>query len=145
MKENTGATTELNTAPPQANGCQPPKPDEPRRIGGQPGNHNALVHGFYSKYATAQRQAVMDEAAMIEGLDAEIGLLRSKIERLEELDPDNVKLFSDVIRSLSLVMTRRKFAGSPALFAKARKIIGGFSAAADAAGGIARIVEVMGK
>jgi hypothetical protein len=139
MKENTGATPQLNIAP------EPETAVPTRREGGQPGNQNGRVHGFYSKYATAERQEVMGEAALLEGLDAEIGLLRSKIQRLEELDPDNVKLFSEVVRSLSLVMARRKFCPAGGVFAKAKKIIGGFGAAAGAAGGVAQIVEVVRK
>jgi hypothetical protein len=134
MKENTGATSQLNIA-------QPETPAPPRGEGGQPENQNARGHGFYSKYAAFQRQEVMDEAAKIEGLDAEIVLLRSKIERLEEIDPDNVKLFSEVIRSLSLVMARSKYTGTNAVFAKARKIIGSFGATAGAVTGIAGMIE----
>ena len=87
----------------------------------------------------------MEEAALLEGLDAEIVLLRSKIERLEELDPDNVKLFSELIRGLSLVMVRRKYSGAPALIAKVRKIAGSLAAAAGAAGGVAGVIQVIKK
>ena len=146
MKENTGATTELNIVPQaETNDPEPAVAIPPRREGGQPGNQNARVHGFYSKYAAFERQEVMDEAAKIEGLDAEIMLLRCKIERLEEIDPDNFKLFSELIRGLSLVIARRKFCPTSSAFAKAKKIIGGFGAAANAAGGIAQIVEVFKK
>ncbi|XUX00804.1 MAG: hypothetical protein TUN42_02120 [Dehalogenimonas sp.] len=145
MNQNTGATQQLNTEQPQS----PASPHEAapvhRKEGGQPGNQNARVHGFYSKYAATPRQEVMDEAAMLEGLDAEIVLLRSKIELLEELDPDNVKLFSELIRSLSLIMVRRKYSGAPALIAKVRKLAGALGAAAGAAGGVASVVQVIKK
>jgi hypothetical protein len=146
MKENTGATSQLNIAEPETQNPEPQPTVPPRREGGQPGNQNARTCGFYSKYAAFERQGVMDEAAQIEGLDAEIMLLRSKIERLEEIDPDNVRLFNELIRGLSLVMARRKLClPANSVFNKAKKIIGGFGAAVGAAGGVAQIVEVVRK
>jgi hypothetical protein len=58
-------------------------PDRKRKRGGQPGNFNALKHGFYSRRFT--RQELEDlENAMQEGLQDEITLLRVQIRRLAD-------------------------------------------------------------
>jgi hypothetical protein len=164
MKENTGAAPQLNMVPqPQAQNpisgspplqaeresegeVRPPQPPSPpRREGGQPGNQNARVHGFYSKYAAPDRQAKMDEAALLEGLAAEIVVLRSKIELLEELDPNNVKLCNELIRGLSLVMVRQKYTVAPALIAKVRKLAGCLESAANTVGSAVGVLQVLKK
>jgi len=156
MKENTGATPQLNIVPQPGNSTSvsPSLQAErgpggevspPRREGGQPGNQNARVHGFYSKRAPVYRQDVIDEAAELQGLDAEISFLRSCIEYVSEMDPPNPKLAGELVRTLSIAMVRRKYSGHNVLIEKARKIIGGFGAAAGAAGGVAQIVEVVRK
>jgi hypothetical protein len=85
---------------PQATLSQEPLPQEPlpapaasaagsgpghkRKRGGQPGNGNALRHGFYSRRFT--RQEVEDlENALREGLQDEITLLRVQIRRLADV------------------------------------------------------------
>jgi hypothetical protein len=58
-------------------------PGQKRKRGGQPGNFNALKHGFYSRRFT--RQELEDlENAMQEGLQDEITLLRVQIRRLAD-------------------------------------------------------------
>ena len=146
MNQNTGATATPQLNIERSHESRVASPETPsRHEGSQPENQNRSVHGFYSKRASPTRQEVMDEAAALEGLDAEIVLLRSKIERLEELDPDNVKAFSDVIGKLSLVMMRRKTTAANPFMTKAKKIIGSFGATAAAVGGIERVVEVCRK
>jgi hypothetical protein len=88
----------------------PEKPEKPRRRGGQPGNRNAVTHGFYSRPLSDERETAMSQADEIQGLDEEIALLRYKIRRLEELDPDNVKLIIQSVNTLSNVIARRRFA-----------------------------------
>ncbi|PPD58435.1 hypothetical protein [Dehalogenimonas etheniformans] len=158
MNENTGTTDaslQQNTAQPEIRNSNseirnsnseirnkdPETPAAVRREGNRAGNQNARIHGFYSKYAATPRQEVMEEAAQLEGLDAEIVLLRSKIELLEELDPENIKLFSEVIGKLSLIMVRRKYTGQNAVFEKAKKIISILGGAAGVAGGVAEIIK----
>ncbi|APV43818.1 hypothetical protein Dform_00462 [Dehalogenimonas formicexedens] len=149
MNQNTGTTKaspQQNTAQPEIRNAEirnekPETPAAGRHEGSQPGNQKARIHGFYSKYAATPRQEVMEEAAQLEGLDAEIVLLRSKIELLEELDPENIKLFSEVIGKLSLIMVRRKYTGQNAVFEKAKKIISILGGAAGVAGGVAEIIK----
>ncbi|MEN8613966.1 hypothetical protein ABFB09_01595 [Dehalogenimonas sp. THU2] len=91
-----------------------PNPEEtpaPRGVGAPKGNQNARTHGFYSKKCDDARRAVIEEAGTVEGLDAEIALIRAKIQLLEQKDPDNVKLFLQAINTLSNVMIRRRYAG----------------------------------
>ncbi|PVV83675.1 hypothetical protein DD509_05425 [Dehalogenimonas alkenigignens] len=113
----------------------------PRRVGGQPGNQNALVHGFYAKKAPLDRQVVIDEAALMEGLEQEIAFLRSIIERLAEKEDPDPKLVSELMRTLSLVMVRRKYSGHNAVIEKARRLLGKLSGAAAVAGDVASVVE----
>ena len=63
-----------------------------RNSGGQPGNRNALKHGFYSRVLTQAELLSLQQAVSVEGLDAEIALLRLKISHLIERDPDNLAL-----------------------------------------------------
>ena len=59
-------------------------PSSPRRRGGQPGNANALRHGFYSKYFTETELQSLD--ANIKGeFHDEIALARIQVGRLAEL------------------------------------------------------------
>ncbi|AKG52894.1 hypothetical protein DGWBC_0206 [Dehalogenimonas sp. WBC-2] len=98
-KENTNA---------QNNPTEPPA----RNLGGAPlGNKNARRHGFYSRKVDEELQAAIEEAGLVQGLDAEIALIRAKIQMLEEKDPDNVKLFLQAVNTLSNVMARRRYAG----------------------------------
>ena len=98
-KENTST---------QPNSAETP----PRNLGGAPlGNQNARKHGFYSRKVDEELRSAIEEAGFVQGLDAEIALLRAKIQMLEEKDPDNVKLFLQAVNTLSNVMARRRFAG----------------------------------
>jgi hypothetical protein len=60
--------------------------EEKRKKGGQPGNHNALKHGFYAKALTHDEQ--VDLAKVGIGLVDEISLIRSIIRRVAELGVD---------------------------------------------------------
>ncbi len=63
-------------------GSQPPK----RRPGAQPGNQNALKHGFYSaRFKEAEKRDL--EAQVRGGLEDEIAMLRVSIRRLLEWAP----------------------------------------------------------
>ncbi|PPD57775.1 hypothetical protein [Dehalogenimonas etheniformans] len=133
MNQNTGTTQQLNIANPPESGLTAhdslPSATQretvpPPRRGGQPGNQNARVHGFYSRKAPLYRQDIIDEACELEGIDAEIGFLRSCLQFVSELDPPNPKLASDIVRTLSLAMVRRKYSGHLVLIDKASRIIG---------------------
>jgi hypothetical protein len=54
-------------------------PIEKRPRGGQPGNHNALKHGFYSREFKKKAQYDFDLASGVGGIDEEIALLRCEI------------------------------------------------------------------
>ena len=62
-----------------------------RRIGGQPGNKNALRHGFYSQlYTVADKKRLKDSI-----IEDEQALFRIKAYRLAELTPLNSGAVSD--------------------------------------------------
>ncbi len=52
-----------------------------RHRGGQPGNHNAIKHGFYSRELNKEEMQDFNIAAGMEGIEEEIALLRYKIKR----------------------------------------------------------------
>ncbi len=52
-----------------------------RKRGGQPGNRNAVKHGYYSQAFKEADQVDLDMAAGVEGFDEEIALLRFKIKK----------------------------------------------------------------
>jgi hypothetical protein len=81
--------------------------DAERQRGAQPGNQNARIHGFYSKKLLDDQKQDFEQAALVEGVDEEIALLRVKIKSVVEHDPENVKLIEQAIKTLArLVMTR---------------------------------------
>jgi hypothetical protein len=104
MPDSTALKQPL-TLPPASDQPQverPPKPAElsPRRRGGQPGNNNALKHGFYSsKFPAGVRKDLAEYT--FSGLTEEIELLRVYIRSLVEL---TAKL-DDVDRAIAVVRT----------------------------------------
>jgi hypothetical protein len=73
-----------------------------RKPGAQPGNRNALKHGFYSRnFKPSETEAV--EAASIEGLHNEIIMLRVMIRRVVELatDPESDTSLESAIAALN--------------------------------------------
>ena len=82
--------------------------EEPiRKRGAQLGNQNARTHGFYSKELDETEKQQYEQATEVEGLDAEIALLRVKIQSLVAHDPENVKLITQATNALArLLMTK---------------------------------------
>jgi len=78
-----------------------------RRRGGQPGNRNALKHGFYAKTLTEAERLDLQVAADIEGIDDEIALLRVKIKGALEKDPDNITVLLDASEILARLVKLR--------------------------------------
>lgn len=75
--------------------------------GGQAGNQNARKHGFYSSVLDEKQQEEYENAILVEGLDAEIALMRVKIMSLVENDPHNMKLISQALNALErLIKTK---------------------------------------
>jgi len=60
------------------------QPPRRRKRGGQPGNKNALTHGFYSKTFAPAEDRDIDEIKQI-SLDSEIDMLRVSIRRIFDL------------------------------------------------------------
>lgn len=86
---------------------QPTTPAAPRRRrGGQPGNLNALKHGFYaSRFRQAELTAL--ETSHFTGLADEIALLRLYIRRVIELGAshDDLDASLNLLRNLCLAGT----------------------------------------
>jgi hypothetical protein len=78
-----------------------------RKPGGQQGNQNARIHGYYSKVLDEDERKYYRQAAQFDGLDGEIVLLRVKLKSLIAHDPQNLKLISIAANSLTrMVMTK---------------------------------------
>ena len=73
-----------------------------RKKGAQPGNRNALKHGYYAGAMPAKQQAVLRKAAVIppKELEHEIALLRSRIFELVKLAPENLIVLTMALRTL---------------------------------------------
>lgn len=80
---------------------------EKKKRGAQPGNINALKHGFYSRALDDAEKMDMELASGVEGIDDEIALLRVKIKSVLEKDPENIMLILQATNTLAgLVRTR---------------------------------------
>ena len=78
-----------------------------RPRGGQKGNQNARRHGFYSQALDEAQRLDLEAAQGIDGLDAEIAVLRVKIKALLESDPDNIKLIMQATSTLARLLRTR--------------------------------------
>jgi hypothetical protein len=80
-----------------------------RKRGGQFGNQNARVHGFYSKVLTPDEQESLDTAGDVVGIDSEIALLRVKLESILKHDPNNIELIAKAVTALTrMLMVRNR-------------------------------------
>ena len=70
---------------------------EKRKRGGQPGNHNALKHGYYSRSFRAAEMS--DLQSIQDGLDSEIKAMRIFTRRMLDLT-DGIKDLDTAIRVL---------------------------------------------
>jgi hypothetical protein len=66
-----------------------------------PGNQYARTHGFYSKNLDEMEQLDYQHAIEVEGLDAEIAMMRVKIKSVMEKDPENLKLINQAMNILT--------------------------------------------
>ncbi len=99
-----------------------------RSKGAQPGNHNALKHGFYSKSRVVGRADRVPPKAARTEIDHDIALARATLKDLLARDPHNVKLITyslsllnRLIRSRQLLIDREshtKCGPSPASISK---------------------------
>ncbi|OGO22004.1 MAG: hypothetical protein A2Z28_03755 [Chloroflexi bacterium RBG_16_51_9] len=79
-----------------------------KKRGAPLGNQNARTHGFYSTKLDESQQLELEQATGVEGIDAEIALLRVKIKSLIERDPDNTRLILQAVNTLAK-MLRTKY------------------------------------
>lgn len=88
-----------------------------RTQGAQPGNLNALKHGFYSQALKHAAQLDLDNATLIaiDDLSGEMALIRQRILVLLEASPENLELLCLAARSLAnLARTQYHLKGSDA-------------------------------
>jgi len=71
-----------------------------RKSGGQPGNRNALRHGFYSKVLARDEKRELEHAGGVDGLDQEIAILRIKFRSLLAQDGQNLRLINQTAVTL---------------------------------------------
>ncbi len=87
---------------------------EKKKRGGQPGNQNALKHGYYSKLLDKTGQFDYISAGELEGIDEEIKLLRAEI--IRALESGNEKYLKILVRGAvaldKLVRTRYQISSS---------------------------------
>jgi hypothetical protein len=84
---------------------------EKRKRGGQPGNRNALKHGFYYTVLDEDQKQSLKQADELDGLDEEIGILRIQLKSVLKNNPENIRLISQMLAVLSrLLHTRIKLA-----------------------------------
>lgn len=78
-----------------------------KKRGAQPGNKNALKHGFYSDNFDASENNHLD-AAIADDLASEINMLRIQTRRMFALSDgiEDLELASDVLGALGLAATR---------------------------------------
>ena len=103
-----------------------------RQPGGQPGNLNALKHGFYSQALKEAQSLELDEATAlpVDDLSGEIALLRQRILLLLQAAPDKLELLCLATRAIAnLTRTQYHLKGSDA------------AQLADAMGGVLRSIE----
>ena len=86
-----------------------------RRRGAQPGNRNAVKHGYYSRAFPREENRDLRSAADVRGLDEEIALVRHVIKKAAASPDDRHMLV--MIRAANvlnrLVRTRYKIEGNP--------------------------------
>jgi hypothetical protein len=88
-----------------------------RKRGAQPGNLNALKHGYYSRALTKAQQLLLERARAIpaDDLSGEIALLRQRLFTLLEAAPEKLEVLCEAMRTLArLAATHYHLKGSDA-------------------------------
>lgn len=80
---------------------------EKRKKGAPKGNQYARKHGFYSKVLDAAEKRDLEVASDVDGIDDEIALLRVKIKRVLEKDPENLQLIMQATTTLAGLLKTR--------------------------------------
>jgi hypothetical protein len=81
--------------------------EKKKKPGGQRGNQNARIHGFYSKVMDAAERRNLTVANDIDGIDNEIAVLRVKIRNVLAKEPGNIKLIMAAITTLAGLLKAR--------------------------------------
>jgi uncharacterized protein YjcR len=85
-----------------------------RRKGGQPGNKNALRHGFYSKLFTVEERALLDKDTASDHILATIKAMQVKALRLfkltplNQIDEEQLKTFDRFIQAMHYINTAER-------------------------------------
>ena len=88
-----------------------------RTRGAQPGNLNALKHGYYSRALTKAQQLLLEHARRLpaDDLSGEIALLRQRLYTALEASPEKLELLCEGLRTLArLTATHYHLKGSDA-------------------------------
>jgi len=74
-----------------------------RTKGAQPGNLNALKHGYYSRALSKAQQLLLERARRVpaDDLTGEIALLRQRLYTALEAAPEKLDLLCDALRTLA--------------------------------------------
>ena len=72
-----------------------------RKRGGQPGNRNAVRHGFYSSNLTPREIRELLKVLEREGIDREVAVMRIKLKHALRLAPGNRRLLVEASRLLA--------------------------------------------
>jgi len=75
-----------------------------KKRGGQLGNQNARKHGFYSRFLPDATSADIERASQMQGLDAEIALLRLKLKDLLEHSPERADIQLQAAHTIALLL-----------------------------------------
>ena len=109
--------------------------DFARRIGGQPGNHNARKHGLYAQYLSPKQRQDYNEACGVRGVEAELALFRCKLAEMLETEPWNWILLNRIANTiLRLEAALPEETPEAKLGSKSTRIMGSFFSVALEAG-----------
>jgi hypothetical protein len=72
-----------------------------RKRGGQPGNRNAVRHGFYSAYLNPREIRELLKVLDREGIDREVAVMRIKLKHALRLAPGNRRLLLEASRLMA--------------------------------------------
>ncbi len=77
------------------------------KVGAPYGNQNARKHGYYSRHLGAGKDALRT-GSLVEGLDAEIALLRAKVKEVARKEPGNFALISRGVLAISRLLVAKQ-------------------------------------
>ena len=72
-----------------------------RKRGGQPGNRNAVRHGFYSSYLTPREIREVFKVLEREGIDRQVAVMRIKLKHALRLAPGNRRILLEASRLMA--------------------------------------------